>query len=90
MTAKRDAVEIVSDWVTVFRALREEITPAVLRDLAALRNSANDDEHQPAIAVGMAATRIVFANDRAAAIAAAMMTQGGVSRPIISTEGDVE
>ena len=90
MTTKRDAVEIVSDWLTVFRAVKAEITPQVLVDLSNLRNSTNDESHEVAIATGLAATRIVFANDRTAAVVAAMLTQSGVSRPVFTTDGETE
>lgn len=92
MARERSLEQKVADWQNAFRAVQEELTPAPLRvmlkaltDTAPPDNANGDIEaaqtylSQVNAATGIA--RIVFTNDRAAAVVAALLTQGGVSRP---------
>jgi hypothetical protein len=50
---------------------------------------ANPNGSPSEIQLGVQVSKIVAANDRAAAIAAAMLVQSGVSRPVIDVEDEV-
>lgn len=83
MTASRTVPEKVGDWLDAYRAIREELTPEAFRVLTNL-STANDVQ---SINVGMTAARVVFANDRAAATVAALLTQSGI-KPTSLDYGD--
>ena len=70
----------IVDAAQAFDALRQEITPQALRELTALANASGNANE---INLGVAVAKIVYANDRAALIAAAMITSSGVSRPMV-------
>lgn len=74
MAGSRTAEEKVRDWLVVYQAIRDELTPDAFRPLI---NLANADNVQ-SINIGMVAARTVFANDRAAATVAALLTQSGI------------
>lgn len=81
MSRGRSVEEKVSDWFTAYRAIRDEITPEAFRSLTGLAQQQRDEDgtfNVAAINVGMTAARVVFANDRAAATVAALITQTGI------------
>jgi hypothetical protein len=92
MTARRDSTAITSDWYDVFRAVAAELEDPELLKLASLKNETVNAADTPvyAINIGMQASRQIAATRRTAAVVAAMLTQGGVSRPIITAEGEIE
>jgi hypothetical protein len=81
MAANRTVEEKVGDWLAAYNAIREEITPKEFRPLMALMGTADGmagDVNIQAINVGVSVSRIVMANDRAAATVAALLTTNGV------------
>lgn len=74
MMSNRTVEEKTTDWLAAFRAVQAELTPEALRVLTTLSDPANIES----INLGLAAARIVFANDRAAAMVAALITQAGI------------
>ena len=54
-----------------------------------MANSKALEAYAALVQSGMAVGRMVTANDRTAMIAAAMMMQSGVSRPVIDADGEV-
>ena len=89
MTRERTVTQKVGDWNTAFEATREAITPAGLRNLIdrlasfPVNDATDAAAYASLVQSSMSVARIVAANDRAAAISAAMLTQSGVSRPVI-------
>jgi hypothetical protein len=80
MTTNRTVPQRVVDWSQAFNAIAGEIITPGMREIAALAQpsgSANE------INLGVAMSKIYFAQLRAAAVAAAMITSSGVSRPVI-------
>lgn len=76
MTAQRSVEDKVADWLVVYQAVQSEFDSKLpgLRELAAL--AAPGDAGS--INVGLTASRIICANDRAAATVAALLTQSGI------------
>lgn len=74
MTQGRTVADKVADWLLAYNAIRTEITPEAFRPLASLANA--DDVNS--INIGLAAARVIFANDRAAATVAALITSTGI------------
>jgi hypothetical protein len=87
MPRLRTTEDKVSDWYTVFGAVRDELTPAPFRGLIDKMTNFPVAEGTDAAAYAslvqssMGIARLISANDRAAAVVAAMLTQSGVSRP---------
>lgn len=77
-TPRTTAEEKVTSWAAVFEALRAEITPPVMRQVLD-KMTAKDPTNIPAY---VALARLVTANDRAAALCAAMLVAAGV-KPVI-------
>ena len=80
MSTNRTVEEKVGDWAQAYEAIRHSITPPEFRPLMALME-AKDPDQQPnvqAINLGVAISRMVMANDRAAAYTAALLTANGV------------
>lgn len=75
MAATRSVESKVGDWLTAYTAIRDELTPEAFRVLAALAQGTQDVQ---SINIGIMAARVVFANDRAAATVAALLTQSGI------------
>lgn len=86
MAPQRTTDQKVRDWFEVYQSIRDELTPAATRELLKLIHAGTPADQ---LGAGLNLARAVMANDRAAALAAAMLTQGGVSRPIITGDGDV-
>jgi len=78
--------EKIGDWLKAYNAIRYEVTDEALRMMVDLTRGNPDEVGMTQINIGIQMARIVYANDRAAAIAAAMLTQSGVSRPVV---GDI-
>lgn len=91
MARDRSVAERVGDWAQAFRAVQEELTPLPLRAMmTTLVNSVppagSDDLDQvrayiERVNAAGGVSRLVFANDRAAAVVAGILTQSGVTRP---------
>lgn len=81
--SNRTVDEKVGDWKRAYDAVRDELTPEAFRALTSLASADN----AASIQVGMTAARVVFANDRAAATVAAMLTQSGI-KPVGFDYGD--
>lgn len=75
MSAPRRTIEDkVGDWLTAYNAVATELTPREFR-----YGTSNEDPER---------RRIVFANDRMAALVAALLVGTGGTRPIpVDTEG---
>jgi len=92
----RTVQQKIGDTHTAFEALREVLTPDPMRALIGRMSEigSNPDEKVDIAAYAslvngsLALARIVAANDRAAMLAAAMITQTGVSRPVFNTESE--
>jgi hypothetical protein len=93
MTATRSVPQRLGDWSEAFDFTRQAITPVEFRTmLAAMLKPAGEDvgdvqAYAVLVQASMTLARLVSANDRTAAIVAAMLTQSGVSRPTITEEG---
>ena len=93
---QRTVEQKVGDTVAAYNALRDEVTPTPMRSLinkmAEVPMGPDSDvaAYASLVQASLALARVVAANDRAAMIAAAMITQSGVSRPLVSTDGDIE
>lgn len=91
MSRDRSVQDKVADWMTAFEAIKAELTPAPLRVMMrqlteAVPPEGTDDLDQvkayvERVNVATALSRLIFTNDRAASVTAAMLTQSGVSRP---------
>lgn len=100
MTATRTPQEKVGDWNAAFEPIRDSITTHEMRAMQSAMTEVQVPKTTDDIGAFQAwvalvqetvkLSRLIAANDRAAAIAAAMLVQSGVSRPVISTdeEGD--
>lgn len=97
MSSGRTVQQKVGDWAGAYRDIRDAVTPEPLRQLITDMTSMKlgDDPtielvsaYSTLVQGSIHLVRIVAANDRAAAIAAAMLTQSGVSRPIIEDGED--
>lgn len=73
MSTPRTVDEKVGDWWIAYQAIRDTLTPDPFRELATLASG-----DTAGINIGMMAARVVFANDRAAATVAALITQTGI------------
>lgn len=89
MPKLRSPEEKVSDWYTVFNAVRAELTTQVARDsLTNLQtrqpgeNESPEDYLRSQLAVAQSISRHIAANDRMAALVAAMLTSGGGARVV--------
>ena len=84
MSIPRTVEAKVGDWSTAFWAVKAEITPQAIRDIKTVMEGATDPG---ALAVAERLTRMIFANDRTAAIVAAMLTtQGGIKPAFVDLE----
>lgn len=98
MARERTVDEKVGDWQRAHRMIAEELTPPALRQMmttltGVVPPEGTDDLDQlrsyiETVNSAMGIARVVFANDRAAGVVAAMLVQSGVSRPIIDTGDD--
>lgn len=100
MRNTRTTTDKVADAMQAFNAFRDELTPDVMRETL---NSMTGAQQQAAAQVGdvqayaalvqaaITLQKIIAANDRAALVAAVLLTQSGVSRPNLDViEGDAE
>lgn len=93
MTRNRTPQEKVGDWNEAYEPIRDAITPDPMRQMITNMTSVPMEGVEVAAYASLVQSsihlaRIVAANDRAAAIAAAMLTAAGVSRPVIDLEGE--
>lgn len=92
MATTRSVNEKVSDTLRAFETLRHELTPDAMRALIKRMSEQQPDDtldvagYASLVNASMQLARVVAANDRAAMMAAAMITQSGVSRPILNSE----
>jgi hypothetical protein len=91
MSSYRTVEEKIGDWKRAFDAVKVELTPPEFVDLARLAHEGKTDGvvNVQSVNIGLAAARIVFANDRAAATVAALVTQTGV-KPMSIDYGENE
>ncbi len=68
----------VAMWVAAYRAIRDELT---MPELRAAQDALNRTEGM--LVTSLAVARLIYANDRTAAIAAAVITTYGGVRPIV-------
>ena len=94
-TTARTPSQKAADTVTVYEEFRDQLTPAnkrqVMADMTgAMQQAAAEvgDVQAYAALVQAAITldRVISANDRAAMLAAAIVTQSGVVKPVINTD----
>ena len=94
-TTARTATQKAADTVTVFEEFRDQLTSAQMRDVlskmtgAQMVATASSGDVQAYAALVEASLRlqgVVSSNDRAAMLAAAIVTQSGVVRPVINSE----
>jgi len=93
MSTGRTLTDKIADTRAAFAILREEITPTAMREVledmtsAQRQLAAAQDGDAAAYAALVQASlqlhRAIAANDRTAMIAAAMLTQSGIARPVI-------
>jgi hypothetical protein len=91
MTQQRTVAAKVADANQAFEAFRDALTPPDMRRIhdemtgAAKQQAAAEEGNVQAyvdlLQASLSLRRVVSANDRAALIAAVMLTQSGVSRP---------
>jgi len=84
----------IADTIQAYNVYREELTPENMRQVLekmtggqqqAAAQAGDAQAYAALVQASLQLQRLVFANDRAALIAAVMTTQSGVSRPIIDT-----
>jgi len=90
MSTYRSRTDKIADALGAYNVFRDELTPDIMRTV---HNNMTGAQQQAAAEAGdvqayaalvqasLSLTRIVAANDRAAMIAAVMLTQSGISRP---------
>jgi hypothetical protein len=92
MAQQRSITDKIADAHRAYEAFREELTTGTMRSVlsdmtgAQMQATASSGDVQAYAALVQASLnlqRVVAANDRAALIAAVMLTQSGVSRPQI-------
>ncbi|HET7070124.1 MAG TPA: hypothetical protein VFI40_04825 [Nocardioides sp.] len=89
----RTVPEKVSDWLIAYNAIREEVTPPPLRKMLAVFNETVGSATTPAEGIAilqqsMALARLISANDRMSAIAAAMLTSSGGQRHVVVDDAE--
>lgn len=82
----RTVIQKVGDWKQAYDMIRDDITPEAFRSLTSIATAADPQS----INIGMTAARVVFANDRAAATIAALITQTGIKPTGIDYGDDPE
>jgi hypothetical protein len=85
MAPRTTVTEKLGAWAQAFEAIERSLTPPGMREMAELAQPQGAPNE---IALGVEMARIVHRNGRTAAIAAAMLVQSGVSRPIIDDDGE--
>lgn len=85
MTRPRTPQEKVGDWYTAYVAVREEITPKLYRDELA-RLNATEGGFVPALSL----SRLLMANDRCAAVVAALLVAQGIKPVSVDMPDDRE
>lgn len=100
MRTTRTTADKIGDALQAYNAFRDELTPDVMRDTL---NSMTGAQQQAAAEVGdvqayaalvqasLSLQRLISANDRAALVAAVLLTQSGVARPnldVINGDGE--
>ena len=90
-TPRTTAEEKVGAWSRVFEALREEITPQAMRGLLDAMTPVKQEDNRETTVLALQAyvslARLVTANDRAAALSAAMLVSAGV-KPTLDLDPD--
>ena len=86
MSRERTVPEKVGDWKMAFDAIREQMTPPPIlemRDqlLKVPTDTLEVGAYAQLVSASLGIAKLVSANDRAAGVIAAMLTQSGVSRP---------
>ena len=92
----RTITDKIADTRRAFEVFREELTPPIQREtltkmtgpdaLAAIAATGSIEAYEKMVQSSLSLARLIAANDRAALLAAAMVTQSGVARPVIEME----
>lgn len=93
-TQQRSITDKIADARRVAEAFRDDMTPDKMRDMVAM---VTDQQHQAAaegnveayaelVRASIGLMEIMYRNDRAALLAAAIITQSGVVKPVITEE----
>lgn len=99
MSTYRSRTDKIADALGAYNVFRDELTTDVMRNVlgnmtgAQMQAAADAQDVQAYAALVQASlnlTRIVAANDRAALIAAVMLTQSGIARPQLDVVSDGE
>ena len=94
-TAGRTPRQKAADTITVYEDFRDQLTVAQMRtvlenmtgaQMQATASSGDVQAYAALVQASLSLQRVVCANDRAAMIAAAIVTQSGIVRPIINDE----
>jgi hypothetical protein len=89
MARNRTVPEKVSDWLMAYNAIRAEITPPQLSKMFAVLTAGEATTPGEALTIlqqSMSLARLIEANDRMAAMAAAVITSSGGARPVVLDE----
>lgn len=86
MVAGRSVEDKVSDWLRAYYAVAGELTDEAMRAIVKLVNA----KDAAAIRLGIEMSKIISANNRAAAYTAALLTANGVKPVPVSFEGDAD
>ena len=87
MATNRTVTQKTNDALAAYARLREELTPTAMRALITKMTEQTPGEgddiaaYTGLVQASLHLARVVAANDRAAMLAAAMLTSGGVARP---------
>ena len=88
MSTQRTVEDKLKDWATAYVSIRDSLTPAEFRPMLALMQTPlTEDGGVQSINIGIGVARLVFANDRAAATVASLLTANGV-KPVDFDFGD--
>ncbi len=97
MTTNRTPAEKANDTRYAFNIFRDELTPPLKREvlanmtgaqMEAIASTGDVQAYAALVQASLQLDRVISANDRAALIAAAMITQSGVSRPQLDVVED--
>lgn len=96
-SAGRTPAQKAADTVSVYEVLREQITHETMRtvlgnmtgaQMQATAESGDVQAYAALVQASLSLQKVVSANDRAAMLAAAIVTQSGVVRPQLEVVGD--
>lgn len=92
MSTNRTVAQKTADTLVAYEALRAELTPVQMRELITKMTSQTPGEgddiaaYTSLVQASLHLARVVAANDRTAMLAAAMLAQSGVARPVFNPD----